>query len=367
MNHILVFGVTDNVGGIESVILNYYKNIDRSKFQFDLLCNTEKMVYEKEFTLLGGNIYRVTARSKNRKNFKNELNAFFKEHSNKYSTIWVNVCSLANIEYLKYAKKYGIKKRIIHGHNSQNMDSKFRNIFHNINKLFVKRYATDFWSCSDETGKFFYSKSILKSDKYKLINNAIDIGKYSYNPSKRDEYRKELAVNKELVFGNVGRFHFQKNQIFALLVFNEILRKEKNSILLFIGQGEDEWVLKKMVKKLNIADKVKFLGVRDDVENILQAMDILLFPSLFEGLPLALIEAQASNMLIFASDTISRKVNLSSNIHFLPLNENEKFWCDKILSEKNHINDRKSNIDTISNCGYDILIETKKLEKYLES
>lgn len=367
MNKVLVFGITDNMGGIESVIMNYYRTIDRNKIQFDFLCNTEVVAYEKEILSLGGNIYRITARSKNIKKFKTELNTFFKEHSDEYSTIWVNVCSLANIDYLKYAKKYGIKKRIIHGHNSQNMDSNIRGIFHKINKLFIKKYATDFWSCSDETGKFFFCRSILNSDKYKLINNAIDIKKYSYNLKIREEYRNSLGIKDKLVFGNIGRFHFQKNQLFVISIFNEILKREKNSILLLVGQGDDEYILKNKVKELNIENKVKFLGIRDDIANLLQAFDILLFPSLFEGLPLTLVEAQASNLLIFTSDIFSNKVILSSNLHFVSLNENEIVWCDRILSEKKHINDRKCNIDIISNYGFDISIETKKLEKYLES
>lgn len=367
MIRILIFGITDNVGGVESVIMNYYRNIDRNKIQFDFLCNTKLVVYEKEILSLGGKIYRITARFKNRKRFKKELEYIFKNHSKDYSAIWVNICSLANIDYLKYAKKYGIKKRIIHGHNSQNMDSKLRKILHNINKLYIEKYATDFWACSEEAGKFFYNASILRSDKYRIINNAIDINKYSYNSNIREEYRKKLDISEKLVFGNIGRLHFQKNQAFVLRVFNEILKKEKDSILLVIGQGEDECMLKKLVKKFNIEDCVKFLGIRDDIENVLQAMDIFLFPSLFEGLPLVLIEAQASNILIFASDIISNKVKISSNINFLPLSKNEKFWCDRILSEKKHINDRKCNIDIISNYGFDISIETKKLEKYLES
>ena len=165
MNKVLVFGITDNMGGIESVIMNYYRTIDRNKIQFDFLCNTEVVAYEKEILSLGGNIYRITARSKNIKKFRNELEYFFKNYSMNYSAIWVNVCSLANIDYLKY----GIKKRIIHGHNSQNMDSKIRGIFHKINKLFIKKYATDFWSCSDEVSKFFYHDSILIDNRYKII------------------------------------------------------------------------------------------------------------------------------------------------------------------------------------------------------
>ena len=130
LKKILVFGITDKPGGVESVIMNYYRNMDRSKLQFDFLCNTDVVAYEDEIKNLGGNIYRITARSKNLFKYRKELKEFFKKNHEKYDTVWVNICSLANIDYLKMARKYKIKNRIIHCHNSQNMDSKLRGLLH---------------------------------------------------------------------------------------------------------------------------------------------------------------------------------------------------------------------------------------------
>ena len=161
MIKILVFGITQNPGGVESVIMNYYQKLNKNKIQFDFLCNTLEVAYEKEILKLGGKIYRITARSENAKKYKKELEDFYKKHAHEYNAIWVNVCSLANIDYLKMAKKYNIKYRIIHSHNSENMDSKLRGILHKINKKLIKKYATDYWACSEEAGKWFFNKKIM--------------------------------------------------------------------------------------------------------------------------------------------------------------------------------------------------------------
>lgn len=366
MKKILVFGVTENPGGVEAVIMNYYRALDRSKIQFDFLCNTDVVAYEDEIKSLGGTIYRITARSKDRKKFREDMDNFFKEHSSEYSTIWVNVCSLANIDYLKYAKKYGIKYRIIHSHNSQNMDSKLREILHRINKMFISKYATDFWTCGDEAGEWFYSKKIIKSDKYLFVNNAINADKYKYNKKVRDEYRKKMNLTDKIVFGNVGRLHFQKNHTFIIKVFNEFLKEKPNSVLLLIGQGEDEEKIRNQIKELNIEDKVILLGIRKDVEKLMQCMDIFLFPSKFEGLPLVLVEAEAAKLLIFASDVITKKVKFNDRMIYLSLEKDEKYWSKKILSNLDKIESRESDISDIIKNGFNITDEVNKIAKYFE-
>ena len=363
MKRILVFGITENPGGIESVIMNYYRHIDRKKVQFDFLCNTKDVAYEEEIIELGGNIYRICARSKNYKKYKQDMKDFFNKNSKKYDAIWINVCSLANIDYLKYAKKYGIKKRIIHCHNSQNMDSFLRGCLHKFNRLFISKYATDFWSCSKEASKWFYSKKIINGDRYLLVNNAIDCEKFKYNEKIRKDIRNKLGLKDEIVFGNVGRLHFQKNQKFAIEVFNEFCKKHPNSILLLIGDGEDKEELREMCKSLKIEDKVRFLGLRKDVPELLQGMDVFIFPSLFEGLSLSLLEAQASGLLIFTSKNVSIETKMSDYIFFLEL-DNVDLWVKNIENEIINNKNRKNRKNDIKN-GFDISIEAKKIEERL--
>ncbi len=365
MKKVLVFGITENPGGVESVIMNYYRNIDKNNVQFDFLCNTDKVAYEDEINLLGGKIYRITQRRENARKFHNDMNDFFKKHAKEYSTIWVNVCSLANIDYLKYAKKYGIKYRVIHSHNSQNMDSFIRGVLHKVNKHRIKKYATDFWSCGEEAGKWFYTKKITASDKYMLVNNAINLKEYAYDEKVREKYRKEFKIDDDsVVIGHVGRFHFQKNHDFLIDIFYEYHKLNNKSYLLLIGDGEDKQKIKEKVESLNISNNVKFLGLRKDVKELLNAMDIFLFPSLFEGLPVALIEAQANGLPVYASkDTISDKSKMSDNFNFISLNKSGKEWANIMYNNKNN---RKDNKQSIAENGFDIEQECEKIENYFK-
>ena len=370
MKKVLVFGITDNPGGVESVIMNYYRNIDKDKIQFDFLCNTDIVAYEDEIIKLGGKVYRITARSKNRKEYKIQMKDFFQSHAKEYTSIWVNVCSLANIDYLKYAKKYGIKYRIIHSHNSQNMDSLLRGLMHRWNRLFIKKYATDFWSCSDDASKWFYSKKIINSDKFLLVKNAINYDTFKFNEVIRNEYRKKLDIEDKFVIGNVGRIHFQKNHPFIIKVFSEIHKMKKNSVLLLVGDGVEKEKIKEMVKQYNLEKNVLFLGIRKDTPQLLNAMDVFLFPSLFEGLPLALVEAQTSNLLIYASKgRINKDIVINEdNFNFLSIEDSEKIWAEKIVSDfKKNSNDRNKDIlNLLQTSGYDINQEKEKIQKIFE-
>lgn len=363
MKKVLVFGITDLPGGIESVIMNYFRNIDRSKIQFDFLCNTEKVAYEEEIKELGGTIYRITARSKNYKKYKKEMKDFFENHSKEYSTIWVNVCSLANIDYLKYAKKYGIKYRIIHCHNSQNMDSFLRGLLHRWNRLLINKYATDFWSCSDDASKWFFNKKIIESNKYVLVKNAIDLEKFKFDEQIKKEYREKLNVGNNLVIGHVGRFHFQKNHKFIIKIFNDIVKQNSNAILMLVGIGEDLEEIKKMVSDLGISDKVLFLGARKDVDKLLQTMDVFLFPSLFEGLPVSLLEAQANGLTIIASEEgVPKEAKIVSNFEYISLKKESSFWANSILNIDKE-NKSEENIKKLRDSGFDIKVEKEKIEK----
>ena len=231
----------------------------------------------------------------------------------------------------------------------------------------MKRYATDFWSCSRFASEFFYTKKIIKDSKYKIIKNAINLNSYIFNEKTRDEYRKRLNISKDIiVYGNVGRMHFQKNQKFLLKIFIEIQKEQKNSLLLLIGDGEDRKELEEIVKDYKLSNNVRFLGVRNDVNKLLQAMDVFIFPSLFEGLPVSLVEAQASSLLVVASsDNITKEVQIDKErFIFVSLKENEKNWARKILEvEKKNIK-RVNNFELMSDNGFDILKQSKELEQF---
>ncbi len=360
MKKVLVYGMTANPTGVESVIMNYYKHIDRSRVQFDFISCCETLAYEQEIRELGGEIYRVTPKRK--KQFRKQLNEIFQNNS--YDAVWVNDC-FANLIYLKYAKKYGVKIRIIHSHNSHNMGNLGQGIKHKICKRFLTKYATNFWACGELAGKYFYSQKIRRSDKYKIINNAIDLNKYAFNKRVREQVRKELGVTENFVVGHVGRLHFQKNQEFLIDIFAEIKKREPSAVLLLVGQGEEKQKLVNKVKALNLDDSVKFLGLRADVERLLQAFDVMPFPSLFEGLSVVMIEGQASGVPIYASDTLAKDTKIADNFVFCSLKDPAKTWAEKIMSDRDNFK-RKSNVDELRKAGYDINTEAEKFTQFIE-
>ena len=366
MKRILVFGMTEIYGGVESFLLNYYRHIDREKLQFDFLCNTPSTVaYEDEILALGGRIFRIAARRRNPAKFRKQLKKTLRLHAAEWSAVWLNASNLANIDYLTVAKEYGILKRIIHSHNSQNPDGRVRGILHHLNKHFIRKYATDYWACSESAARWFYTGETLK--KAVIIRNAIDVERMAFDLVKRDAIRKTHGWEDLDVIGNVGRLHFQKNQSFALDVFKCYHTEHPNSVLVFVGQGEDEQMLREKVEALGLSDCVVFAGVQHDIQAWLSSFDLFLFPSRFEGLGIAALEAQANGVPVLASKgVIPDEVRINENFVFFELDRGAEAWSDKI-GEMVHRERPVSN--TIKQCfqekGYDIKTEARKLEELL--
>ena len=363
---VLVFGITDKSGGVESVIMNYYRNIDREKLQFDFLCNTEKVAYEDEIKSLGGKIYKIPARSKNLASYYKNLKAFFKEHAKDYDIFWMNVCSLANIDYLKFAKRYGISRRIIHSHNSKNMDSEIRGLIHKINRINIDDYATDFWTCSDTSADWFYID--IDKTKIKKVKNAFDLEKFEYSKKSREAFRKSYNLKDEKVILNVGRLTFQKNQEFILEIVPELMKKVKNVKVLLAGTGEDKEKLESLIKNKGLEKTVELTGEIGNVPEALSGADIFLFPSKFEGSPVALYEAEASAIPTVASkESYTEDRKLSDSITFLTLKTPSSKWADtialKLRESAKKERDSKENTEYLEKSGFGIKTAAKLLEE----
>lgn len=298
IKRVLVFGMTPNYGGVESFILNYYSNMDRSKIVLDFLCNThDDLAYSAQLREMGSTIFHITPKGENPFKYKRELRAFFKHNAKNYDSIWVNVCNLVNIDYLKLAKKYGIKKRIIHSHNTANYEHNWRDVMHCYHRRIIKKYATDFWACSKMAAKWFYLDDALESSM--VVYNAIDIDSYQFSESKRRDLQSEYELEGKFVLGNVGRLTYQKNQTFLLELmksFNDDFR------LVIVGGGELDEELKSQARQLGVADKVRFVGAQTDIQAWLSSFDVFVFPSHYEGLAFTLIEAQANGVHCIVSD-----------------------------------------------------------------
>ncbi len=366
MDRILVFGMTENPGGVESFLINYYRNIDRTKIQFDFLCNShDPVAYEEELIRLGGRTFHIVARSKDWQVYKRELDDVFKNHSFEWSAIWVNVCSLANIDYLKIAKKYGIKKRIIHSHNSQNMDSKLRVLLHKWNKRSIGKYATDYWACSEAAAHWFYNDELMK--KVVVIHNAIDVEQMKYDERKRKAIREQYHIEDKYVIGNIGRLHFQKNQEFAIAVFNDYHKRKPDSVLVLVGQGEDERKLKKLVENLGLRESVIFTGVQMDIQGWLSSFDLFLFPSKFEGLSVVAMEAQANGIPVYGSKgVIPEEVVVNDNFVTLNLNTGAAKWAEAMCSNDFERIPYNIAMDKLIIRGFEIKKASEKLNALLQ-
>ena len=363
MKKVLVFGMTENPGGVESVIMNYYRAMDRTQVQFDFLCNSQTVAYEEEIGSLGGMVYKIPARRDGRRAFSQALDHFMVQHAGEYCAIWVNVCSLANIDYLKSAKKYGIPKRIIHCHNAANGDGVLRGLLHRVNRRAVRRVATDFWSCSDGACPWFYGAPASQLPRYQRITNAIDPAQFAPDGRIRTEYRRKLGCGNALVVGHVGRFHVQKNQSFVLDVVAELVRMGQPVKALLAGQGEDLAAMQEKARALGLGERVTFLGVRSDTAQLYQAMDVFLFPSRFEGLPMALLEAQANGVPCVVSDAIVPEIQVNTNLYRLSLEDSPEVWARCVVEQA--VQAGRVDQEKFLRSPYDVNRQARRLQELL--
>ena len=336
---ILQIGMSTNYGGTEAFLMNLYRNIDSSKYQFDFLnVYDEPLACQDEITSLGGNIYNLHLRRREDglNKYKEGIKKFCKEHH--FDVVVQNVQDLINIDMLIYAKKYGIKKRIIYGHNSGfgMKPSKLSLLSHIFNKLRVKKYVTDFVAVSDKASEFLYPKSVQDkvTKKMYIIPNIIDFDEFKYNEEARNRIRKELNIVNRKVYGNICRIDPQKNHTFLLDIFKSILSKEPESILVICGRGPLEEEIKNKAKTLGIDNNVIFLGYVDRVADYYSTFDVFLYPTKFEGFGIVLEEAQANGLPILCSDVVPSNVVVSPLVKLLSLRDNVDKWSEAATSLK---------------------------------
>jgi glycosyltransferase involved in cell wall biosynthesis len=347
-----------DMGGRESLIMNIYRNINREKIQFDFLVEIEREgVFNQEIKRLGGNIYFVPSRGKGFFKHKKQLKQFFEKNAYKYAAIHQHASSLTNILPLIYAKKFGIDKRIIHSSSSAlKSKNKIHLFLHRINRFRIKKYANYFFTCSDLAAQWLFGNK----QRALTINNGVNVDLFKYKKELRDEIRNSYFVKDKVVLGHVGSFNKVKNHKFILDIFNEFLDINPNATLWLIGDGNLRGELEQYARTLNIFEKIEFWGVRKDTNEFMQAMDVFVFPSFFEGFPVTLVEAQSSGLKIFASQNITKQIELTNNINFLDINLSAKAWAEKI--HQNLPYERKDTSKEIISAGFDIKNTVNNLE-----
>ncbi|WP_270769972.1 glycosyltransferase [Lactobacillus crispatus] len=340
MKRVLVYGMTENYGGVESVIINYYRHIPTDHVQFDFITNSQKPIaYQDEILGNGGKVFVIPVKEKHPIEYRKVVHNFFKEKGNQYDAIWVNRNDLINIDYLKLARKYGIKKRIIHSHNTKllvnDRTAFIKYLAHLHNKRQIAKYATDFWACTSEAGNWLFPSNV--NSKIQIINNAVDLNKLKFDEKKRQKIRKMFNLQNDFVIGNVGRLTFQKNQLFLIDILKDIVKEIPNAKLVLVGQGEYKDKLSKKAKSLGLENNVLLVGMQLDMQAWYSTFDFFVFPSIFEGLGLAAVEAQANGLPVIASKkVIPDSVKINPNFVFEALSLASYKWA-QIIEEKNNL------------------------------
>lgn len=343
-------------GGTQALLMNLYRNIDRNRLQFDFLVEyRERQFYDKEIELLGGRIYRTSFRNDlNPFRFYSYLRRFFEEHR-EYRIVHVHAYTIGYLP-LRAARRAGIAVRIAHSHNNR-MSGRAVAVKKIMRTLFPLN-ANRFMACSEEAGRFLFGDR-----DFTVVPNAIDVDSFAYCPEDRVEMRRELGFSdNDFVVGSVGRLHFQKNQGFLLEVFAEILKWRPKAWLLLVGDGPERNTLLNKAQRLGIEDKLVLLSNRHDMPRLYQAMDVFVLTSLYEGLGIVTIEAQASGLPTFASEGVAAEAEVSSLFHRLNLADGPEAWARVVLAEP--VTTRISHINDVRTHGFDIKENAVKLQNW---
>lgn len=347
---VLQVGMSPYFGGTESFIMNQYRALDKSRVQFDFLnVYDEKIACQDEIEALGGNIYYLNMSRRNGiKAYYKSLDEFFKKYAHNFQAVHCNFQSLINIDILKYAKKYGIKVRIAHAHNAGygTEPSKVQKMIILSNRVLLPKYATEYFACSTLAASWMFGRNAT------VVNNAIDAEKFTFCEDTRNRVRKANKLENSFVIMFVGRLDPQKNPVFLLEVFAEVKKFKPNAKLLVVGDGvlKDEMLAK--IQQLNIEESVEMLGSRSDVDELLQGADAFLLPSVFEGLGIVLIEAQAAGLKTFTSEkVVPGSVKVTDLLEFISLEKSAEEWAEVIAANSDY--ERTNTTKLIKSAGYD--------------
>jgi len=344
--------------GVQTFLMNLYKCIDRNKVQFDFLVHyTQKQFFDDEIEKMGGKIYRFSVREDyNMGKYYKELKKFFREHS-EYKVVHGHMHTLGAF-YLHAAKVNKIPVRIAHSHTNSTQNDLKKYIKIIMNHMYATN-ANKLFACSNMAGRYMFGNK-----KFDVINNAIISDDFIFSSEKRSAKRQELMIEDRFVIGCVGRFEKVKNQRFSIDIFEKIQNRMSNAVLLFIGAGSMYEEIKEVVKEKRLSRKVIFLGNRNDVVELYQAMDVFLMPSLFEGLGIVGVEAQAAGTPIVCTDTLPEEINVSPLIYRVSLSRTAEYWADQVINATTNKFSHCNMKEFIVKANYDMSSLAKKMQEY---
>lgn len=348
-------------GGIETMLMNYYREIDRTKVQFDFLCNSQlKGEYDDEILSMGGRIFRSPGFSPiKRRAYKNFMKELFNAHP-EYQIVEAHNGPLGRYA-MKAAKDNGIPIRIYHAHGADLPFNLKWPIKYYCMKM-LKYSMNEHFVCSEKAGRFYMGHKIMDNGDYYFIPNAIAVENFVFNPTIRNNIRKRYGIGNKKVVGHIGRISLQKNHPFILNVFAKLHAQNSETHLVLVGGGEWESKIKSQIKELGLENAVTMTGVISNPQDWYQAFDVFFMPSLWEGLPVTGIEAQAADLPCLFSDAITQEVRLSDMTQFMSLKEPIELWADKLATILSDLPERKDNTDLITDCHYNIHTEAECLQ-----
>lgn len=363
MKKILHYVGSMNRGGMEMFIMNLFNHIDRKELMFDFAIHGSNVGdFQEEIRNLGGGWYFFPKMRKNPNKYRKAWRTFWETHAGEYCAFHFHTNSLANIIAIEEAARAGIPIRIIHSHSSMANKGKLQwlnDFLHKLHQKKIPELATHLFACSDKAASWLFGDMKLGVLPVIYINNGIDIEKFRYNEMNRSHIRETLALDGLKVVGHVGAFLPVKNHKFIVDVIEKAHEMDSSIRCVFIGQGRLLGEIKNLVASRKLNDVILFLGVQNNVHQWLSAMDVFIMPSLYEGLPVSLIEVQANGLPAIVSDTITDSVKLQKNLYYKSLSDGTTAWAKEIIKViDNHC--REYNSNCVSDCGFDIN-ETAKL------
>ena len=354
-----------NRGGAETMVMNYYRAIDKSKIQFDFMVHRqERGAYDDEIEALGGRIFRMCPiYPQYLFRYQQMLKEFFDNHP-EYQILHSHMSELGYFAF-KEAIKHNVPVRICHAHSSPNFKiesfkEKLKVLPREILARGMRKLSTDFFVCSKIAGDWLFGKK--NENKFIMMNNAVNASSFAYDKKTADKIKSEMKWKDKIVVGHVGRLIIPKNHTFLIDIFQQFHIKHPQSILVLVGDGDQRENICNKIKKLNLEDSIILLGFRSDTANLYKAFDIFVFPSLYEGLPVSLVEAQSAGLSCIVSNTISTQAQILSNYSILSLKDSPEIWVNEI---EKHLHDKRENtIVNIKKAKFDIYSNAEWLTNF---
>lgn len=358
----LIIGLTMNIGGVETYIMNLISALDKKKFDFYVPSLGGNVAYKDELCQMG--VQLIDAPISRNNFFRYIINWYCLFKHYQFDIIYYNTCDIVAIDVLKFAKAAGVPIRIIHSHstgNQQGIEQKM-SLFHQLSekhsRKILSQYATHLFACSETAGDWMFD-----GRDYQVIKNGIQLSKYRFNQKNRKKIRGEYGYKKEILVGIIGRLSPPKNPFFVISVLKELLDTPDIKAV-FVGDGEQRAEVQKAVDKAALNEQIQFVGAVDNVHEWMSAIDCLLMPSLFEGLPFTLVEAQAAGLPCIVSSSVSEEANLTGLVEYVSLKESTEVWAEKIMAVCRR--ERPDTTQQLIDAGYSIEATAKTVSEIIK-